>query len=51
MALPEETVIIDDGVEALDRLLAASGGHRRLVTCSALLDVLTPAEIDVVAVP
>ena len=46
MALPVETVIIDDGVEALDRLLAASDGHRRLVTCSALLDVLTTAEID-----
>jgi hypothetical protein len=48
MALPEETVIIDDGVEALDRLLAASDGRRRLVTCSALLDVLTTAEIDAV---
>ena len=48
MALPEETVIIDDSVEALDRLLATSDGHRRLVTCSALLDVLTTAEIDAV---
>jgi hypothetical protein len=48
MALPEETVIIDDSVEALDRLLATSDGHRRLVTCSALLDVLTTGEIDAV---
>lgn len=48
MALPQETVIIDDSVEALDRLLATSDGHRRLVTCSALLDVLTTAEIDAV---
>ena len=47
MALPEETVIIDDSVEALDRLLPTSG-RRRLVTCSALLDVLTTAEIDAV---
>jgi hypothetical protein len=46
MAMLEETVIIDDSVEALDRLLATSG--RRLVTCSALLDVLTTAEIDAV---
>jgi hypothetical protein len=46
--LPAETVIIDAGVEALDQLLASSHARRQLVTCSALLDVLTTEQIKAV---
>ena len=46
--LPAETVIIDASVEALDQLLASSNGRRQLVTCSALLDVLTTEQITAV---
>jgi hypothetical protein len=45
---PDETLIINDGVDALARLLAGRNGDRRLVTCSALLDVLTTAQLDAV---
>jgi len=46
--LPAETVIIDAGVEALDQLLASSHARRQLVSCSALLDVLTTEQIQAV---
>jgi hypothetical protein len=46
--LLDETVIIDDNVDALERLLAHASGDRRFVTCSALLDVLTTAELAAV---
>jgi hypothetical protein len=46
--LPAETVIIDASVEALDELLASSHAQRQLVTCSALLDVLTTDQIKAV---
>ena len=45
LSLPEDTLIIDDGVEALAGLLASRSGGRRLVTCSALLDLLTMTQI------
>jgi hypothetical protein len=45
LPLPDNTLIIDDSVEALDRLLGSSESDRRLVTCSALLDVLTTAQL------
>jgi hypothetical protein len=48
MPLLDDTVIIDDNVNALERLLAHASGHRQLVTCSALLDVLTTAEVAAV---
>jgi len=46
MPLSADTMIIDGSVEALGRLLASGNGDQRLVTCSALLDVLTAGEID-----
>jgi hypothetical protein len=46
--LPAETVIIDAGVEVLDQLLASSRDRRQLVTCSALLDVLTTEQVKAV---
>jgi hypothetical protein len=48
LPLPDDTMIINESVEALTQLLEASAGHRRLVTCSALLDVLTTAQLDAV---
>jgi hypothetical protein len=46
--LPAETVIMDAAVDALAALLASSSGGQHLVTCSALLDVLTADQIEVV---
>jgi hypothetical protein len=48
LPLPDDTMIINESVEALAPLLAGSPGHRRLVTCSALLDVLTTTQLDAV---
>ena len=48
LPLPDDTMIINEGVEALRQLLDSRAGHRRLVTCSALLDVLTTAQLDAV---
>jgi hypothetical protein len=48
LPLPDDTLIIDDSVEALARLLSSRSGDRRLVTCSALLDVLTTAQVHAV---
>jgi hypothetical protein len=48
LPLPDDTMIIDDSVEALARLLSSRSGDRRLVTCSALLDVLTTAQVHAV---
>jgi hypothetical protein len=46
LPLPDDTMIIDESVEALAHLLArGSHGGARLVTCSALLDVLTTAQV------
>jgi hypothetical protein len=45
---PGDTMIIDSSVESLGRLLADGSGAHRLVTCSALLDVLTTAQLDAV---
>jgi hypothetical protein len=41
-------MIIDAGVETLGRLLAGRSIDQRLVTCSALLDVLTIDQLDAV---
>jgi hypothetical protein len=43
--LPDDTMIIDESVEVLSQLLARPGIDQRLVTCSALLDVLTTNQI------
>jgi hypothetical protein len=48
LPLPHDTVIIDGSVEALERLLAEGTSDHRLVTCSALLDVLTTDHLDAV---
>jgi hypothetical protein len=48
LPLPDDTMIIDDTVEALSRLLASRGAGRQLVTCSALLDVLPMAQLNAV---
>ena len=49
LPLPDDTMIIDGNVEpALGRLLANRTSDRHLVTCSALLDVLTTEQIDAV---
>ena len=48
LPLAAETVIVDEGVEALGELLTRSSGDRQLVTCSALLDVLTTEQIQAV---
>jgi hypothetical protein len=45
---PGDTMIIDSSVETLGRLLAEGSVDHRLVTCSALLDVLTTAQLDAV---
>jgi hypothetical protein len=45
---PDDTMIIDSSVELLSRLLADGSGDHHLVTCSALLDVLTTAQLDAV---
>jgi hypothetical protein len=47
LPLPDDTMIIDGGVEILGKLLASST-ERRLGTCSALLDVLTMEQLDAV---
>jgi hypothetical protein len=47
LPLPHDTMIIDGSVEpALGRLLINRNGDRHLVTCSALLDVLTIDQLD-----
>jgi len=48
LPLPSDTMIIDDSVEALKRLLADGTNDHRLVACSALLDVLTFGHLDAV---
>jgi hypothetical protein len=48
LPLLDDTVIIDEGVEALCQLLTKASGDRQLVTCSALLDVLTTEQIEAV---
>jgi len=48
LPLLDDTVIIDEGVEALGQLLTKASGDRQLVTCSALLDVLTTEQIEAV---
>jgi hypothetical protein len=48
LPLPAATVIVDEGVEALGELLTRASGDRQLVTCSALLDVLTTEQIQAV---
>ena len=48
LPLAAETVIIDESVEALGELLTRSSGDRQLVSCSALLDVLTTEQIQAV---
>jgi hypothetical protein len=48
LPLPDDTMIINDSVEALSRLLARRDTGRRLVTCSALLDVLPMAQLNAV---
>jgi hypothetical protein len=48
LPLPDDTLIIDDSVEALARLLASREAGRQLVTCSALLDVLTMPQLNAV---
>jgi hypothetical protein len=45
LPLPDDTMIIDESVEVLSRLLASPSVDQRLVTCSALLDVLTTDQI------
>ena len=45
LPLPDDTMIIDDSVEGLARLLSSRCVSRCLVTCSALLDVLTTDQI------
>jgi hypothetical protein len=46
--LPNKTMIVDGSVDALGQVLAGREGDRQLVTCSALLDVLTTAQLDTV---
>jgi hypothetical protein len=48
LPLAAETVIVDESVEALGKLLTRSSGDRQLVSCSALLDVLTTEQIQAV---
>jgi hypothetical protein len=48
LPLPDDTMIIDAGVETLGRLLASGSTDQPLVTCSALLDVLTMNQLDAV---
>lgn len=48
LPMPDETVIIDESVEALSQLLAGANGDLQLVTCSALLDVLTTEQVEAV---
>ena len=48
LPLPDHTMIIDAGVETLGRLLASRSTDQHLVTCSALLDVLTMDQLDAV---
>jgi hypothetical protein len=45
---PDDTMIIDSSVESLSRFLADGSSDHRLVSCSALLDVLTTAQLDTV---
>ena len=45
---PDDTMIIDSSVESLGRLLADGSRDHRLVTCSALLDVLTTPQLAAV---
>jgi len=47
LPLLDDTMIIDAGVETLGQLLASST-EQHLVTCSALLDVLTMDQLDAV---
>jgi hypothetical protein len=48
LPLPAETEIVDESVEALGQLLTRASGGRQLVTCSALLDVLTTEQVEAV---
>ncbi len=48
LPLPAETEIVDESVEALGQLLTRASGDRQLVTCSALLDVLTTEQVEAV---
>jgi hypothetical protein len=48
LPLAAETEIVDESVEALGELLTRSSGDRQLVSCSALLDVLTTEQIQAV---
>jgi hypothetical protein len=48
LPLAAETVIVDESVEALGELLTRSSGDRQVVSCSALLDVLTTEQIQAV---
>jgi hypothetical protein len=48
LPLPDETMIIDGSVEALEHLLRSLAGRARVVTCSALLDVLTATELHAI---
>jgi hypothetical protein len=48
LPLPDHTMILDAGVETLGRLLASHSTDQHLVTCSALLDVLTMDQLDAV---
>ena len=48
MPFPQDTMIIDGSVEALERLLADGSSNHRLVACSALLDVLTTGHLAAV---
>jgi hypothetical protein len=48
LPLPDETMVVDESVEALEHLLRGPSRGVRVVTCSALLDVLTTQELDAI---
>jgi hypothetical protein len=48
LPLSADTMIIDAGVETLGQVLAGRSTDQRLVTCSALLDVLAMDQLDAV---
>jgi hypothetical protein len=45
LPLPDETMIIDGSVETLEQVLGSRNGGACVVTCSAVLDVLTTTEL------
>jgi hypothetical protein len=51
LPLPDQTMIIDESVEALDSVLRSQSSSARMVTCSALLDVLTTTELRAICRP